>query len=205
MTTTLVGFSAVLFVLLHLLTPAQQEQAMRFAGFVPWSITPVSVLIAMFVHDAWPPLVANLLYLWIFGANLEDRLGRGRFLAFYLVTGITAAVAQTRLDPAAAGPLLGASGAVAGVLGGYLVLYPTSRVLMLVPLPVLLFEIPAFFLMGIWFVVQFALSVQAALVSSDTVPVGAGFWAQVAAFACGAALALLLQRPERARVEWWSP
>lgn len=204
-TTVLIGCQVAVFLVLQMLTPAQQEQVMHAAGLVPAEMSGLRVVTAMFVHAAWPPLVANLLYLWLFGVNVEDRLGRARFLAFYIVVGVAAAMAQSAMDPGAFTPLLGASGAVAGVLGGYLVLYPTSRVLMLVPLPLLLVEVPAFFLIGVWFVVQFGLSIQAAVASGAGVPGGAAFWAQTAACAGGAALVRVLQRPERARVEWWAP
>ena len=128
---------------------------MLYFGLVPAAFSWVAVVTSMFVHGGLGHVGGNLLYLWIFGDNIEDRLGHGRFLAFYLATGVAAALAQTAMDPASAIPMVGASGAIAGVLGGYFVLYPQSRVLTLFPFPVMLFEIPAFFFLGLWFLVQF--------------------------------------------------
>ena len=97
-----------------------------------------------------------MLFLWIFGDNVEDRLGHGRFVVFYLLCGFAAAIAQTALNPDSLVPMVGASGAIAGVMGAYLVLYPHSRVLMLFPFPVILFELPAVVFLVMWFAdVQF--------------------------------------------------
>ena len=93
-------------------------------------------------------LAGNLLFLWIFGDNVEDRLGHGRFLLFYLAAGAVAALAQTALDPGSLMPMVGASGAIAGVMGAYFVLYPHSRVLMLFPFPSIIFEVPGRLLPG---------------------------------------------------------
>ncbi len=103
----------------------------------------VTVFTSMFVHGGLAHLVGNMLFLWIFGDNVEDRLGHGRFVLFYLLCGFIAAFAQVALDPDSLVPMVGASGAIAGVMGAYLVLYPRSRVLMLFPFPVFLFELPA--------------------------------------------------------------
>ena len=110
---------------------------------MPAYFTFVSVFTSMFVHGGLAHLVGNLLFLWIFGDNVEDRLGHGRFLAFYFLCGVIAALAQLVLDPDSTVPMVGASGAIAGVMGAYLVLYPRSRVLMLFPFPLFLFELPA--------------------------------------------------------------
>jgi membrane associated rhomboid family serine protease len=159
----------------------------------------------MFVHGGLMHFAGNMLYLWIFGDNVEDRMGHGRFLAFYLLCGAGAALAQVAVSPGSVVPMVGASGAIAGVMGGYFVLYPRSRVLTLFPFPLMLFELPAVYLLGLWFVMQFlsglgSLSVPAA---EGELAGGVAFWAHIAGFAMGALLVLLLRRPERQHVEWW--
>jgi membrane associated rhomboid family serine protease len=115
-----------------------------------------TVLTSMFLHGGWIHLGGNMLYLWIFGNNIEDRFGRLRFLAFYLVAGIAAALTQVFRDPTSEAPIIGASGAIAGVLGAYLVLYPRARVLSLVFLGFFyqLLQVPAVLVLGLWFALQ---------------------------------------------------
>ena len=107
--------------------------------------TPIylTLLTSMFMHASWMHIIGNMLYLWIFGDNVEDRMGHGRFIVFYLLCGAAAAFVQTIVNPDSVVPMVGASGAIAGVMGAYLVLYPHSRVLMLFPFPIFLFELPA--------------------------------------------------------------
>ena len=158
----------------------------------------------MFVHGSLLHVAGNMLYLWIFGDNVEDRMGHGRFLVFYLLCGSAAALAQTAMSADSLAPMVGASGAVAGVMGAYFVLYPHSRVLTLFPFPLMLIEIPAIYLLGLWFLMQFVNGL-----GTLTPPVegqlagGVAFWAHIAGFAAGALLILLFRRPERERVEWW--
>jgi membrane associated rhomboid family serine protease len=111
---------------------------------------------SMFWHGGWLHLIGNMLYLWIFGDNVEDRLGHGRFLFFYVGCGLVAALTQVALSPDSAIPTVGASGAIAGVLGGYLISFPRSRVLTLVPLFIFpwIVEIPAVAYLIIWFAMQ---------------------------------------------------
>ena len=116
---------------------------------------PVTAFTSMFMHGSWLHILGNMLFLWIFGNNVEDAMGRGRFLVFYLLSGLVAIAAQTAVTLTlgtnidAAVPTLGASGAVSGVLGAYLVLLPTARVLTLIF--VVLIEVPAFLFLGFWF------------------------------------------------------
>ncbi len=146
----------------------------------------------------------NMLYLWIFGDNVEDRVGHGRFIAFYLLCGTAAALAQTMSAPGSLVPMVGASGAIAGVMGAYFVLYPKSRVLTLIPFPITVVEIPAVYLLGLWFVMQFV-SGMATLNPPDETALAGGiaFWAHAAGFGAGVVLVFLFRRPERQRVEWW--
>lgn len=146
-------------------------------------LTPLS---AMFLHGGWGHLLGNMLYLYIFGNNVEDRLGRGRYLLFYLVCGVLSFVAQIVLQPHGMVPNVGASGAIAGVLGAYFLLFPRARVLTLLPLflffPVV--EIPAFFFLGIWFLMQF-LSGAATIGRTEAFVGGVAWWAHVGGFLAG--------------------
>jgi len=177
------------------------------AGFVPYEIThlvdvppsdlvtpPFTVLTSMFVHEGWLHIAGNMLFLWIFGNNVEDAMGRIRFLAFYLLCGVAAALAQTAVRPYSMVPNIGASGAIAGVLGAYIMLYPRARVLTLVPvfiffLPILF--LPAWVIIGAWFVLQLlegVLSVGAAAGG------GVAFFAHVGGFVAGLLLVGLFVR-----------
>jgi membrane associated rhomboid family serine protease len=117
----------------------------------------VTLFSSMFMHGGILHLAGNMLFLWIFGNNIEDSMGRARFLLFYLLAGLVALYAQALVDPASTVPTIGASGAVAGVLGGYALLHPGARVLTLIFLVffITLIEIPAVILLGIWFLLQF--------------------------------------------------
>src|SRR6202521_3270189 len=102
-------------------------------GVVPAMLNPATLFTSMFLHGSWSHILGNMWYLWIFGDNVEDRVGHGRFIAFYLLCGIAAAFGQIAMEPNSTLPTIGASGAIAGVMGAYFVLYPQSRVLTLVP------------------------------------------------------------------------
>lgn len=151
-----------------------------------------TLVTSMFLHGGWLHLVGNLVYLWIFGNNIEDRLGHLGFLVFYLGCGVAAAAAQIAPDPGSTIPMVGASGAISGVLGAYLVLYPRSRVVVFIPISfMLLHEVRAFWLLVIWFAVQ--------LVSAVAAPAGAGvaWWAHIGGFVAGAVVALTFVRRRR--------
>ena len=156
-------------------------------GLVPAYFSLVNVVTSMFVHGGIAHLAGNMLFLWIFGDNVEDRLGHGRFILFYLLCGFVAALAQTALDPDSLVPMVGASGAIAGVMGAYLVLYPRSRVLMLFPFPVFLFELPAVVFLVMWFLVQFLNGInQLPVFERNAISGGVAFWAHVMGFVAGA-------------------
>lgn len=115
-----------------------------------------TLVTSMFLHGGWLHLLGNMLYLWIFGNNVEDAMGHGRFIAFYLVCGILAALAQAIPNPSSPVPMVGASGAISGVLGAYLLLYPHARVLVLIPLGFIIttWRIKAGWVLGFWFLIQ---------------------------------------------------
>jgi membrane associated rhomboid family serine protease len=173
-------------------------------GFVPASFFPPAIVSSMFLHGGTAHLAGNMLFLWIFGDNVEDRMGHGRFVVFYLLAGIIAALAHAWSDPMSAVPTVGASGAIAGVMGAYFVLYPHSRILTWVP-PIFLFEVPATVFLGLWFLLQLVSGVSLSVMpAGGTMTGGIAFWAHVAGFAAGAVLITVFRRPERTRVEWWN-
>jgi membrane associated rhomboid family serine protease len=174
-------------------------------GVVPAALDPLTLVTSMFLHGGWLHFLGNMLYLWIFGDNVEDRVGHGRFLAFYLLCGVAAALAQVAVNPGSRVPMVGASGAIAGVMGAYFVLFPHSRILTLVPFFFYweLVEVPAVLFLGFWFVLQFLSGVGSLAPMTAEDVGGIAFWAHVAGFAVGAGLIRFLRRPERRRVEWW--
>jgi membrane associated rhomboid family serine protease len=159
-------------------------------SWVPRYATPFT---AMFLHGSWMHLGGNMLFLWIYGDNLEDAMGHARFLAFYLLCGLAAVFAQAFADAHSAYPIIGASGAISGILGAYLLLFPRARVLTLVLLPFFLttLRLPAMWLLLLWFAVQLVSDV--ALSGHDA---GIAFRAHIGGFLAGMLLAPLLKRRE---------
>lgn len=147
-----------------------------------------------FLHGGWLHIGANLLYLWVFGNNVEDRLGRPGFLGFYLAGGAIAALAQVAIDPTSDVPLVGASGSIAAVLGAYFVMFPRARVLSLVFLVVFfqLIEVPAVYLLGLWIALQLIDALTA--LGRETTVDGVAIFAHIAGFAVGVAVALADRR-----------
>ena len=168
-------------------------------GLIPAEFSIATLLTSMFLHGGLSHVGGNMLFLWIFGDNVEDRVGHVRFLAFYLLCGAAAALAQTLMHPASLLPMVGASGAVAGVMGAYFVLYPRSQIVTFVFFTFV--EVPAIVFLGLWFVIQFLSGVGS--VAATAVSGGIAFWAHVAGFAAGVAGVFVFRRPERQRVEWW--
>ena len=172
---------------------------------VPLTHDWIGVLRSAFFHVGAVPFCINILFLWLFGDNVEDQTGRGRFVILYLLSGISAALAHAALDPSASRTLIGASGAIGGVMGAYFVLYPHSRILVLLPLPLSLHELPAALFLGIWLVLQLLTVAGQVGAHPQAADLAAGLTAHAMGFATGALLCLAFRRPERARVEWWSP
>src|SRR5712691_2246476 len=155
-TITIIVLNALAW-LFELLLPHEVLEAFLTAyGVVPAFLAWPTLITSMFLHGSWSHVIGNMWYLWIFGDNVEDRLGHGRYIVFYLLCGIAAALGQMVMDPYSTLPTIGASGAIAGVMGAYIVLYPHSRVLTLVPIffYIEIIELPAVLLLGIWFVMQ---------------------------------------------------
>lgn len=150
----------------------------------------LTVFTSMFLHGGWMHLIGNMLYLWIFADNVEDRFGHGRFLAFYLLCGVGAAAAQALPEPGSQIPMVGASGAISGVLGAYMLMFPRAHVLVLIPLGILtrVVHLPALLVLGLWFGMQ--------LLSEMFAPVGAGvaFRAHIGGFVAGMVLLPVFRR-----------
>ncbi|MEQ1757610.1 MAG: rhomboid family intramembrane serine protease [Vicinamibacterales bacterium] len=205
MTITLIAVNTLAF-LFELSLGEGVESFIRDWGVVPAQFSIVTLFTSMFLHGGILHVGGNMLYLWIFGDNVEDRLGHGRFVAFYLACGVAAALGQTWVSPESTIPMVGASGAIAGVMGAYFVLYPRSRIVTLVPLFIFIqiIEIPAIFFLGIWFLMQFLSGVGSIAATADGAGGGVAFWAHTAGFVAGLIGVMVLKRPERQRVEWWN-
>lgn len=175
-----------------------------------------TVVTSMFLHGSWMHLIGNMWFLWIFGNNIEDSMGRLRFLLFYLVCGLAAGVAHIVSTPGSPVPTVGASGAISGVMGAYLVLYPRARIftLFVFVFIVRVFPLPAWLILGEWFLVQLLSSMADPLRGAG----GVAFWAHIGGFVAGVALVKLFENPaltgaKRARVKlrrtdirhggWW--
>lgn len=180
-----------------------------FSFFDTWAIIPAqltnsfgteffTVFTAMFMHGSWLHLGGNMLYLWIFGDNIEDQLGATRYILYYVVGGLAATAAQVIVDPNSPIPNVGASGAIAAVLGGYLVLYPQARVTTLVFRFVT--QVPAYVVLGFWFVLQLfqGLGSLGTLASQSG---GVAFFAHIGGFVAGMILIRPLQRGSRSRTD----
>ena len=155
-------------------------------GVVPAYFSPPTLITSMFLHGSWSHVIGNMWYLWIFGDNVEDRVGHGRFIFFYLLCGIAAALGQVVVDPNSMLPTIGASGAIAGVMGAYFVLYPHSRVLTLVPwIFIQIIELPAIILLGFWFLMQLFSAGAIAVTASTHGSGGVAFAAHVVGFVAG--------------------
>ena len=156
---------------------------------------------SMFLHGGWMHLLGNMLYLHIFGDNVEDRIGHFRFLLMYLLAGVTAGLAQIVINPTADVPMVGASGAIAGVTGAYFLFYPRARVVTLIPifLFVQIVEIPAFFFLLFWFAFQLLLGVGSL---GSTSAGGVAFWAHIGGFVAGMVLGPLLAPRRTPRPAW---
>ena len=196
----LIAVTTLCFLLQSVLPPAVFDQATINFGMipivvrdvypqpVPWLPDWATLLTYQFLHVNWLHLLSNMLFLWVFGDNIEDALGHAKFLLFYLACGVCAALAHLAFNLNDNGPLIGASGAVAGVMGAYILLYPHARVFVLarivIPIPL---PVPAFWMLGFWVATQLFY----VLIDSEE-PVA--WWAHLGGFVTGVVLAALLRR-----------
>jgi membrane associated rhomboid family serine protease len=203
-TVGLIALNALAFLYeLQLSRPELQIFAQAF-GVVPAHFAWPTVLTSMFLHAGWMHVLGNMLYLWIFGDNVEDRLGHLGFLVFYLFCGAAAAIGQVMMNPLSVVPMIGASGAIAGVMGAYFVFYPQSRVLTAVFVVVFmdLVEIPAIFFLGIWFLMQLFSGVGS--LGSHAADGGVAFWAHVGGFITGLMIGLIARARDASRRSYWA-
>jgi membrane associated rhomboid family serine protease len=198
----LIVLNVVVFIFQIMLGSSNQQFVYQFAlipaevisGFTLGSF--FDIFTSMFMHAGLAHIGGNMLYLWIFGDNVEDRLGSGRYLFFYIVGGIIASLAHIITNPNSQIPTVGASGAIAAVLGAYLVLYPSQRVLTLIPLGfwLRLTMLPASIVLGLWFVLQFF---QGIMTLGGPDVGGVAFWAHIGGFVSGVVMGLILKKPEK--------
>jgi membrane associated rhomboid family serine protease len=196
------------------LGPSGQERVIYALGVVPavllgqadlpteLAVVPAAatILTSMFMHGGWMHLIGNMLYLWIFGDNVEDAMGHGRFIVFYLLCGVAAVLAQALPEPQSTVPMVGASGAISGVLGAYLLLYPHARVLVAIPFGLYLhtMRIPAGLVLLLWFGLQLLSNVM-----TQAGQGGVAFRAHIGGFVAGMLLVLVFkQRRFRVRTPW---
>jgi membrane associated rhomboid family serine protease len=207
LTLALIAINVVVFI--FELSASDPERLFQSAGVVPLEfatgrdIAPAAplgnyyttLITSMFLHGGWLHLGSNMLFLWIFGDNVEDRLGHLRYLVFYFVCGLIASATHIYFNWGSPVPSVGASGAIAGVLGGYIVLFPSARVrtLLFIGPFITMARIPALIMIGFWFVTQLLSGVLALGVTEQTT--GVAFWAHVGGFLAGLILVLVLRQP----------
>ena len=199
----LIAVNLVVFLCEISLNEREAVQFISAYGLVPARFSWAAAVTSMFLHGGWLHIIGNLWSLWIFGDNVEDRMGHGRFLVFYLLAGLLGNLAQTMAMPDSPIPLIGASGAIAGVMGAYLVLFPHSRILVLIFLLffVDIVEIPAVFFLAFWFLMQLVSGFgQLANLAGASV----GFWAHIGGFLAGVLGVWIFKQKQRQKVEWWS-
>ncbi len=197
----LIALNIIFFVFQTMLGSSNEQFIYQFA-LIPADVTTTfslgsifNIFTSMFMHAGFVHLGGNMLYLWIFGDNVEDRLGSGRYLFFYILGGTIASLAHIISDPGSQIPTVGASGAIAAVLGAYLVLFPKQKVLTLIPLGFWLrmTMLPASIVLGGWFLFQL---LQVMLSLGDPTIGGVAFWAHIGGFVSGVLLGQLFKRPE---------
>ena len=159
---------------------------------------------SMFLHGGWMHFLGNMLYLWVFGDNVEDWLGSARLLLFYLVCGLLASLLQIAVHPGSPIPMIGASGAISGVLAAYLVLFPAARVLTFVPILFFFYlvRLPALIFLGLWFLLQF-FNGAVSLTAGDLSMGGTAWWAHIGGFIAGLVLILKARKSRRRRMVYY--
>ncbi|HHS98430.1 MAG TPA: rhomboid family intramembrane serine protease [Chloroflexi bacterium] len=212
----LIGANVLAFVVETSLGPVGLERFVHYFGVVPTRFLHafgfhevLTIFTSMFLHGGWFHLISNMWALYLFGDNVEDRMGHGRYLVFYLLTGAVASLTHIFFNPDSPVPTVGASGAISGVLGAYLVLFPTARVVTLVPLWFFFpwfVEIPALIYLGMWFVSQlfnglFALAAPGVIGTYG----GVAWWAHVGGFVAGLLLVKAFERRRERYYYVWYP
>ncbi len=207
MTILLIVVNVLVFFFELSLDPWSRNHLIAQYGLVPDRLHYSAILTSMFLHGGWMHIIGNMWFLWIFGDNIEDILGHWLYLFFYLACGVAAALGQIAVNPDSRLPTIGASGAIAGVMGAYLIKFPRSRILTLVPIFVFFsfFELPAAFVLIYWFVLQFFSGV-GSIAYTRLSEGGVAFFAHIAGFIAGIVLIWMLpaQKPWQKRRElYW--
>ncbi len=180
------------------LDPFSRNHLILTYGVVPDRLHASAVITSMFLHGGWLHVIGNMWFLWIFGDNVEDTLGHGKYLLFYLLCGVAAALSHVALNPDSRVPTIGASGAIAGVMGAYLVKFPRARILTLVPIFffVTLYELPAALVLVFWFIIQIFSGV-GSVAYSQLSEGGVAWFAHVGGFLAGVVLIYLFPTRDR--------
>jgi len=201
-TASLIAINTVIFLYQATMSPYALDQFVRQWGIVPDRLFLPSLMTSMFLHGGWLHLLGNMLYLWVFGRNVEDLIGSGRFAIFYILCGLASAVVHIIFNPYSRVPTIGASGAIAGVMGAYLVKFPKARIITLafIFFFVTTLEIPAAFLLLFWFAIQF-FSGFGSLGETDYSGGGTAWFAHIGGFLAGMLLIRLF--PPRRRWRAW--
>jgi membrane associated rhomboid family serine protease len=202
-TTVLIAINILIFLFEYSLPEYSRHyfsrgDLIRMYGLTPDHFRLTTLLTSMFLHGGWMHVLGNMLYLWVFGNRLEDALGHAKFLVFYLLCGAVAGVAQVLLNPFSTLPMVGASGAIAGVMGAYLLKFPRARILTLVFIVIFAttFEIPAVILLGYWFIIQL-FSGLGSIAQTNLSDGGVAWFAHVGGFLAGMALVKVMGTRER--------
>ena len=191
-TITLIAINVMVFLFEASLGPYSRNALIEYYGLVPDQVRLSSILTSMFLHGGWLHVLGNMWFLWIFGDNIEDLLGHAKFLVFYLLCGIVAALGQVIANPNSTVPMVGASGAIAGVMGAYLIKFPRARILTLVFfLFITIIEIPAPLMLAYWFVIQL-FSGFGSIARTHLSEGGTAFFAHIAGFVAGILLVKVL-------------
>lgn len=213
----LIGLNLVIFLFEASLSPQSFKALLFQLGMIPANLTAslsggshggltaafLPALTSMFLHGSWMHVIGNMWFLWIFGDNIEDYLGHFKYLLFYLLSGLAAALAQVVLNPHSRVPTVGASGAIAGVLGAFFLLYPRAKVLIWFPI-FFLFYLPAWVTLGYWFAMQFVSGTVTSIANYSDSSGGVAFWAHVGGFLAGIILIKIFpERPRRYRYGTW--
>jgi membrane associated rhomboid family serine protease len=200
-TISLIALNALVFLYQFQLDDLSLQRLVFEFGVIPARFSYGDVISSMFLHGDILHFAGNMVFLWIFGDNVEDRLGHVGYLLFYLGAGALAAMAQVFADPTSFVPMIGASGAIAGVMGAYFLLYPHSRILTIVFFVLFLdiIEIPAIFFLGVWFLLQ----VFHGAMASGAEGGGVAFWAHAGGFAAGVMAGLYARARDRANQDYW--
>jgi membrane associated rhomboid family serine protease len=202
-TLVLIAVNTLVFLYEQMLPAWALDSFIAHYGMVPDHLRASTLLTSMFLHGGWLHLIGNMWFLWVFGRNVEDLIGSGRFLLFYLLCGLAAAVVQLFFNPFSRVPTVGASGAIAGVMGAYVIKFPRARITTLVPIFIFIttIEVPAVFLLLYWFAIQFFSGV-GSIGYSQVSNGGVAWFAHVGGFLAGMLLVNIFGERQRWAARW---